>query len=87
VGSGFCGQSPRRSGPTAQCAWARLAEIDVFPAWRGRGYGDAVLAAIVDRLAGEGCTMLVVGADEDDWPLSCYRSRGFRDVARVPLTP
>jgi GNAT superfamily N-acetyltransferase len=65
---------------------ARLQEVDVFPAWRGQGYGDAVLAAVVDLLAGEGSTVVVVGADEDDWPLSWYRRRGFRDVGRVRLT-
>lgn len=58
----------------------------VLPTWRGRGYGDTVLAAIVDLLASEGSTMVVVGADEDDWPLSWYRRRGFRDVGRVPPT-
>ncbi len=66
--------------------WARLQEVDVFPAWRGQGYGDAVLAAMLGLLASEGSTMAVVGADEDDWPLSWYRRRAFRDVARVPLT-
>lgn len=67
-------------------SWARLQEVDVFPAWRGRGYGDALLAAVVELLAAEGITEVVVGADEDDWPLSWYRRRGFQDVARVPLT-
>jgi hypothetical protein len=45
-----------------------------------------VLAAVVDLLAGEGSTVVVVGADEDDWPLLWYRRRGFRDVGRVRLT-
>lgn len=65
---------------------ARLQEVDVFPAWRGQGYGDAVLAAMVELLSNEGSSTVVVGADEDDWPVSWYRRRGFRDVARVPLT-
>lgn len=62
---------------------ARLQDVDVFPAWRGRGYGDAVLAAVLDLLAIEGSTTVVVGADEDDWPLGWYRKRGFCQVARV----
>lgn len=67
-------------------SWARLQEVDVFPAWRRRGYSDALLAAVVELLATEGITAVIVGADEDDWPLSWYRRRGFTDVARVPLT-
>lgn len=69
-----------------QQSWARLQEVDVFPAWRGRGYGDALLAAMFALLVTEGSSTVVVGADEDDWPLSWYRRRGFRDVARVPRT-
>jgi ribosomal protein S18 acetylase RimI-like enzyme len=65
---------------------ARLQEVDVFPRWRGQGYGDALLAAVLDLLASEGTRTAVVGADEDAWPLGWYRKRGFYDVARVPLT-
>jgi predicted N-acetyltransferase YhbS len=72
--------------PQPYRAWARLQEVDVFPGWRGRGYGDAVLAAILERLADEDAAMAVVAADEDDWPLHWYRRRGWRDVARVPRT-
>jgi GNAT superfamily N-acetyltransferase len=65
---------------------ARLQEVDVFPDWRGHGYGDALLSAVIGLLHDEGCGSVVVGADEDDWPLSWYRRRGFRDAGRVPLT-
>ncbi len=70
--------------PAHPCA--RLQEVDVFPPWRGQGYGNALLAAALDLLDTEGSSTAVVGADEDDWPLGWYRRRGFRDVARVPLT-
>jgi len=72
--------------PPPHGRWARLQEVDVFPSWRGRGYGDALLAAVLELLVAEGSNTVVVGADEDDWPLTWYRRRGFRDVARVPLT-
>jgi len=36
-------------------------------------------------LSAEGVSTVVVGADEDDWPLSWYRRRGFRDTVRVSL--
>jgi len=57
-----------------------LQEVDVFPSWRG--YGDALLAAVLELLVAEGSNTVVVGADEDDWPLTWYRRRGFCDVAR-----
>jgi predicted N-acetyltransferase YhbS len=72
--------------PVPNRPWARLQEVDVFPGWRGFGYGDALLSAVIGLLNDEGCTAVVVGADEDDWPVDWYRRRGFRDVARVPLT-
>ncbi len=72
--------------PAPHQNWARLQEVDVFPSWRGNGFGDAVLASMFAVLSAEGTTVAVVGADEDDWPLSWYRRRGFRDVARVALT-
>jgi len=63
--------------------WARLQEVDIFPTWRGYGYGTAMLLTMLGLLAREGATMVVVGADEDDWPLTWYRRHGFSDVARV----
>jgi GNAT superfamily N-acetyltransferase len=74
----------RLPSPYTYCA--RLQEVDVFPFWRNRGYGDALLAAMLKLLASEGSTMVVVGADEDDWPLTWYGRRGFHVVARVPLS-
>ncbi|GLY28185.1 GNAT family N-acetyltransferase [Kineosporia sp. NBRC 101731] len=73
----------------ADCArpgWARLQEVDVFPAHRGQGFGDALLAAALEHLAGCGVHTAIIGADEDDWPLDWYRRRGFTAVARVPLS-
>lgn len=72
--------------PAPHGRWARLQEVDVFPSCRGLGYGDALLAAVLELLVAGGSHTVVVGADEDDWPLGWYRRRGFRDVARVPLT-
>jgi GNAT superfamily N-acetyltransferase len=72
--------------PVPDRPWSRLQEVDVFPDWRGLGYGDALLSAVIGLLNDEGCSAVVVGADEDDWPVNWYRRRGFRDAARVPLT-
>jgi len=56
-----------------------------LPGWRGQGYGDGLLTAVLAMLNAEGVSTVVVGADEDDWPLSWYRRRGFRDTVRVSL--
>ncbi|GAB3248049.1 GNAT family N-acetyltransferase [Kineosporia babensis] len=67
--------------------WVRLQEVDVFPAWRGRGYGDGLLSATLQHLTDTtDAEVVILGADEDDWPLEWYRRRGFADVARVALT-
>jgi GNAT superfamily N-acetyltransferase len=71
----------RHPGPTASAA--RLQEVDVFPGHRGHGLGTALLEGVRRLLAAENVTTMVVGADEDDWPLSWYRRLGFRDVVRV----
>ena len=72
--------------PVPDRPWARLQEVDVFPDWRGLGYGDALLSAVIGLLNDEGCAAVVVGADEDDWPVDWYRRRGFRDAGRVART-
>jgi GNAT superfamily N-acetyltransferase len=62
---------------------ARLQEVDIFPTHRGQGFGTALLEAARLHLDSEGASVLIIGADEDDWPLHWYRRLGFRDVARV----
>lgn len=69
---------PERTSPAA-----RLQEVDVFPAHRGQGLGAALLEGARRLLVNEGVRTLVVGADEDDWPLGWYRRLGFRQVLRV----
>lgn len=64
---------------------ARVQEVDVFPQHRGHGLGGEVLESLRLVLVERGVTMLLIGADEDDWPLSWYERRGFQRVARVPV--
>jgi len=66
--------------------WSRLQEVDVFGPYRGRGFGNALLRAVLTRMAGRAATLAIVGADEDDWPLDWYRRRGFTDATRVAPT-
>lgn len=69
--------------PAPDHRWARLQEVDIFPAWRGRGLGTSMLLAMMRLLFEEGVGMVAVGADEDDWPLAWYQRHGFQIVARV----
>ena len=62
---------------------ARLQEVDIFPGHRGHGHGTALLEAARSRLSDQGVRLLIIGADEDDWPLGWYRRLGFGVVARV----
>jgi ribosomal protein S18 acetylase RimI-like enzyme len=75
----------RYPGPTARAA--RLQEVDVFPAHRGRGLGTALLEGVRRVLVAEDVATMVVGADEEDWPLDWYRRLGFRQVVRVNRSP
>lgn len=61
----------------------RLQDVDVFPPFRGRGYGNALLRATSERAARDGVAALIVAADEDDWPLAWYLRCGFVRVATV----
>ncbi len=69
------------SVPHGDCV--RLQEVDIFPQWRGRGYGTSMLLEMLHHVAIQGCITAVIGADEDDWPLDWYRRHDFFDVLRV----
>jgi ribosomal protein S18 acetylase RimI-like enzyme len=61
--------------------WA--AEVDALAtreAARGRGYGDALLAAAVAAAGEHGCTHAVLSALVEDWPREWYERRGFVTV-------
>ncbi len=54
----------------------------------GVGSGTATPAVRGDRAAQRrGCRAVVVGADEDDWPLHWYRRRGFSGCGARPAHP
>jgi uncharacterized protein (DUF952 family)/GNAT superfamily N-acetyltransferase len=50
---------------------------------RGRGHGDAVVAAALDLAAGAGCDLVVLEASAQDWPRHWYARRGFEVVGSV----
>jgi GNAT superfamily N-acetyltransferase len=61
-------------------ATAAFESLNTDPAARGRGHGDAVLAAALDHAAGAGCDLVVLEADAADWPRHWYARRGFVPV-------
>src|SRR4051812_45248796 len=64
-------------------ATAAVDSVLTDPDCRGRGYGDAVLAAALDRAAAAGCDLVVLEARADDWPLHWYARRGFEALGSV----
>ncbi|WCB92410.1 hypothetical protein DSM104299_01104 [Baekduia alba] len=70
----------------AVAAWARLwrrgdeAQIEdvvCLAAFRGRGYGRAVVAAAARAALAEGASLLFIVADDEDWPKDLYGRLGF----------
>jgi uncharacterized protein (DUF952 family)/ribosomal protein S18 acetylase RimI-like enzyme len=64
-------------------ATAAVDSVLTDPDCRGRGYGDAVLAAALDRAAAAGCDLVVLEARADDWPRHWYARRGFEALGSV----
>lgn len=71
-----------------------VAEVDAvvtFPAYRGHGHADALLAAGIAEIASRGCDLAVLTALPGDWPWQWYARRGFAKVGdswiatRVPV--
>ncbi|MGY1739789.1 MULTISPECIES: GNAT family N-acetyltransferase [unclassified Blastococcus] len=64
-------------------ATAAVESVLTDAAARGRGHGDAVLAAAMDEAAAAGCDLVVLEADAADWPRAWYARRGFTEVGSV----
>jgi GNAT superfamily N-acetyltransferase len=62
---------------------AGLDNVGTLGAYRGRGYGDSLVAAAVRRAAGAGCDLLLLEALADDWPREWYARRGFEQVGEA----
>ncbi|MGV9347077.1 N-acetyltransferase family protein [Streptomyces spiralis] len=76
VGNAWIGPDPRQASGTTSSAW--LYDINVFPPFRRRGYGSAILAAAEELVAREGKTSLnlnVVGDNEG--AIALYQRNGY----------
>ena len=77
-----------RDGPTIVAAADMAvrgegAEIDGVATWpehRGRGYGDALVAACVGEALARGIPHLHLEALTEDWPLRWYARRGWAEL-------
>jgi len=63
-------------------AW-EVAYLGLLPAWRGRGYGRALLAHAMELCRTEAVPVLMLSVDADNTPaLALYQRFGFRETFR-----
>lgn len=82
------------SGSGRVVAWARLwvrddgdaaqvEDVVVLKAFRGRGYGRAIVTAAVRAALEASPSLLFIVADADDWPKDLYARLGFSTVGSL----
>lgn len=73
-------------------AWARLwrreavaqvEDVVVLEAFRGRGFGRAVVAAATRAALADGAELTFIVADADDWPKELYGRLGFAPIGEL----
>lgn len=68
------------------CLRGWTGEIDAVAtrtAFRGKGYGDALVAAAIAAATHRGCSHVLLSALTDDWPRAWYSRLGFAEVGRA----
>jgi GNAT superfamily N-acetyltransferase len=76
-------QTGEPAATTDVCIAGWTAEVDGVATrerFRGRGYGDAMLATAVQLAADRGCAYVALTAMVEDWPKDWYARRGFVTV-------
>ena len=83
----FCGAWQGRDGSNATLyADGRTAQVEhvgTVPELRGRGLARATVSLAVDAALADGHDLVVIFADDDDWPKDLYAKLGFRAVGRL----
>jgi GNAT superfamily N-acetyltransferase len=64
---------------------AQVEDVVCLEAYRGRGYGRAVVAAATRAALEEGPELLFIVADDADWPKELYGRLGFHPVGHVGM--
>ncbi|HMA36676.1 MAG TPA: GNAT family N-acetyltransferase [Chloroflexia bacterium] len=72
------------AGFTVLERWGHLDRLAVAPAWHGRGYGAAMLAYVLGRMAALGVTRVTLSTQETNLSSQrLYRGFGFRPTAEA----
>lgn len=83
----FCGAWEGRDGcNTTLYADGRTAQVEnvgTVPELRGHGLARATVSLAVDAALATGHDLVLIFADDDDWPKTLYAKLGFRTVGRL----
>jgi ribosomal protein S18 acetylase RimI-like enzyme len=89
LGFEILGDDAAQIGAIAGHTWGRVAEIKqlwVEPAWRGRGFGLALLDAALAEARARGCRQAFVMSYDFQAP-GLYEKRGFERLLEIPDWP
>jgi GNAT superfamily N-acetyltransferase len=64
-----------RDGDTAQ-----IEDVATLEPYRNQGLSSAVIVKALEQARADGCTLVFLIADEDDWPKLLYAKLGFEPV-------
>ncbi|MEV6521263.1 GNAT family N-acetyltransferase [Longispora sp. NPDC051575] len=62
---------------------AQIEDLMTLPAHTGRGYARALLADGLSRAGAAGCDLVLLVAEEDDWPRELYARLGYATIGRT----
>jgi GNAT superfamily N-acetyltransferase len=62
---------------------ALIEDVATLTPLRGRGLARAAVSAAIDAGVAAGHELILIGADDDDWPKQLYARLGFADLGRV----
>jgi ribosomal protein S18 acetylase RimI-like enzyme len=83
----FCGAWEGRDGCNATLfsdgRTAQVENVGTVPDLRGRGLARATVSLAVDAALADGHDLVLIFADDDDWPKELYAKLGFRTVGRL----
>jgi GNAT superfamily N-acetyltransferase len=83
----FVGTLGGRDGATATLfsdgRVALVEDVATVTPMRGHGLARAAVSAAIDAAVAGGHELIVIGADDDDWPKQLYGRLGFVDLGRV----
>jgi ribosomal protein S18 acetylase RimI-like enzyme len=63
----------------------QVEDVNTIDAYRGRGYAGACVTRGVEILQEEGCDLIFLESDADDWPRELYFRLGFTRLAPLPI--